>query len=100
MVEDHPIPRVLGTAVDDSKRLAYNDNIVAQLEKLLLLKGEQIPHQQPTEAIRTAIACMTAMLRDAIIFEDTSLYSKPRNMTGISSQIANVVYAYLVVEAP
>jgi len=92
--------RVLPDPANDGVRFAYNDKIVAQLETLLLVKAEQIPHPQPGEVIRIAIACMTSMLRDAIVFRDTSLFPKPRNVSGISRHIANVVYLYLVTELP
>ena len=84
---------------DDSARTAYNRDIVTKLETLLLLKREQVLHRQPKVAIRTAIACMTSMLKDAIVFNDTSLYPQPRDSQTIARRVAQVMYRYLATEA-
>lgn len=95
----HLRTRVLQAGDEDGTRQAYNENIVAQLETMILTKREQIPYRRPRVAIRTAIACMTSMLRDAIVFNDTSLYPKPRDTRAIAHRIADVMYQYLTAAA-
>ena len=85
---------------DDAARSAYNQHIVTRLETLLLLKREQMLHRQPRVAIRTAIACMASMLKDAIVFGETSLYPEPRNTHTIARRVAQVMYRYLAAEVP
>lgn len=80
---------------DDGPRRAYNEHIVARIEKLLLLKRDEIPCRQPRVAIRMAIACMSAMLRDAIVFGDTSLYPKPGSRVTVTRHVAEVMHLYL-----
>lgn len=91
----HLRTRVLLNRTDDNKRRDYNQKLVSQLESLLLMKRDQILHRHPRVAIRTSIACMTSMLRDAIVFNDRSLYPAPRNTKVVSRQVANVMYQYL-----
>ena len=95
----HLRTRVLQPRDEAGTRQVYNENIVAQLETLILMKREQIPYRRPRVAIRTAIACMTSMLRDAIVFNDTSLYPKPRDTRTIARRIAQVMYQYLTAAA-
>lgn len=85
---------------DESARHTYNQNIVARMETLLLIKRDDIAHGRPRMAIRTAIACMTAMLRDAVVFGDTSLYPKPGSTKIISRHVASVMYHYLAAKTP
>lgn len=96
----HIRTRVLDSRVEDATRRAYNVNIVAQLETLLLVKRDEIRHHRPRVAIRTAIACMTSMLRDAIVFNDTDLYPVPRSRRVITRQVAKVMQQYLAAAAP
>lgn len=79
--------------------LHYNQKIASQIETLLLLKRDELCHARPRVAIRIAIACMTSMLRDAIVFNDRSFYPKPRDTATISRHVTRVVYQYLATEA-
>ncbi len=85
----------LADAESDQNRQRYNESIIVHLENLLLRKREEITHPQPRVAIRIAIACMTSMLRDAIVFQDNSLYPLPRDSRTISNRVAMVMYQYL-----
>jgi AcrR family transcriptional regulator len=73
---------------------AYNRKIVESLEALFLLKRAEIRHRQPRPAIRIAIACMASMLREAIVFGDTSLYPKNQRRVIVHS-VAQVMCGYL-----
>ncbi len=84
---------------NDKTRLAYNEGIVVRIEKLLMLKRDDIRRRQPKVAIRLAVACMSAMLRDAIVFGDTSLYAKPVNRASISRHVADFMHLYLAGDA-
>ena len=90
----------LGSPDDDRARSAYNQDIVTKLEALLLLKREEVQRRRPRVAIRTAIACMTSMLKDAIVFEETSLYPAPGDIRTIARRVAQMMYQYLVTETP
>lgn len=85
---------------DDNARRAYNERIVARIEKLILTKRDEIPRRQPRVAIRTAIACMSAMLRDAIVFGEIGLYPKPGSRAIVTRHVAEVMRLYLTGEAP
>ena len=76
----------------------HNKNVVKGLEELILRKRDDIPSSQPRVAIRMAIACMTAMLRDAIVFGDRSFYPKPKNASVVSRHVARVMYHHLIAE--
>ena len=100
-------PTIVGTAETrvlqsrkDPELQSYNDNIVAQLERLILKKREEIVRPQCKVAIRTAVACMTAMLRDAIVFRDRTMYPKPRTTAIVTRHVTDVMYHYLATEAP
>lgn len=84
---------------DDNARCAYNEHIVTRIEKLLLRKGDEMPHRQPRVAIRTAIACMSAMLRDAIVFGEVSLYPKPGSRAIVIRHVADVMHRFLAGDA-
>ena len=90
--------RIFPEGKDDNARVSYNENIVGQIERLLFRKREEIRRRQPRVAIRTAIACMSAMLREAVVFRDTSIFPKPGNTASIVSQVASMMYCYLVAE--
>ncbi len=96
----HLRTRVLDPRGEDGTRRTYNRKLVAQLETLLLMKRDQIQHRRPRVAIRTAIACMTSMLRDAIVFNDTDLYPVPRNRKIITRHVAKVMHQYLAAAVP
>jgi AcrR family transcriptional regulator len=92
----HLRTRVMQSRGEDNTLVkAYNQKLVGQLETLILMKRAEIAHRRPRTAIRTAIACMASMLRDAIVFGDTSLYPKPRDMQTITNRVAQVMYQYL-----
>ena len=76
-------------------RAQYNANLIVQLEQLIMHKSEEIVRNDRPAAIRTAIACMTAMLREAIVFQDTSFYAQPVNNSVIAEQISNLMYHHL-----
>ena len=95
----HLRTRVLDPRGEDGTHLAYNRKLVVQLETLILIKRDQIRHRRPRVAIRTAIACMTSMLRDAIVFNDTDLYPVPRNRKIITRLVAKVMHQYLAAAA-
>lgn len=88
------------TDQSDQARLSYNNKIISQLEDLILIKREQIRHKQPKVAIRTVIACMTSMLRDAIVFQDRSLYPGTKNKQAVIRQVSMVMYHYLTAGNP
>lgn len=90
--------RMMPLSGEDEARVAYNEGIVSQMERLLLQKRNEIVHGRPRVAIRTAIACMSAMLRDAIVFGDASLYPQPRDTRSIARRVADVMHRYLVAE--
>lgn len=92
----HLQTRVLRPGGEDSARQVYNKKIVAQLETLILRKREQIVHRRPRVACRIAVACMASMLRDAIVFNDRSLYPKPQDLRTVSRHVARVMYQYLI----
>ncbi len=94
----HARTRLMQTHGDDSRR-AYNKHIVTRIERLLLRKRDEISSRQPRVAIRLAIACMSAMLRDAIVFGDTSLYPKPGSRATVARHVANVMHTYLAGDA-
>lgn len=96
----HVRTRILKSRKEDDARRTYNESLVAQIETLLLNKRDEIQCRRPRVAIRTAIACMSAMLRDAIVFGDTSLYPKPGSTAIVTRQVADVMYRYLTAEAP
>ena len=73
---------------------AYNARIAQQLEQLLLIKQDDIRLENPRQAVRTAIACISSMLRDAIVFGDVSLYPSP-SMQEVILTVTHVVYRYL-----
>ncbi len=78
----------------DTAISAYNSKLVSSMETLFLAKREEIQHRQPRPAIRIAIACMASMLREAIVFGDTSLYPK-NSRRAIERSVAQVVFCYL-----
>lgn len=78
---------------------SYNENIVKQLEALILTKRDEMSCRQYRVAVRTAIACMAAMLRDAIVFRDRSLYPKPATSAVVTKQVAAVMYHHLTAGA-
>lgn len=90
--------RVLEPGANEGLR-SYNDTIVRQLETLILRKRDEISCQQCRVAVRTAVACMSAMLRDAIVFRDRSLYPKPGTTVVVIRQVAAVMYHHLTSEA-
>lgn len=97
----HMRTRVLHTDGEEIREIqTYNNKIVAQLEILLLRKRQEINHRRPRLAIRTAIACMASMLRDAIVLNDTSLYPKPGDTRTITRRVTQVMYQYLAAAAP
>jgi len=93
----HVRTRLMQTHDDDARR-AYNERIVTRIENLLLRKRDEISGRQPRVAIRLASACMSAMLRDAIVFGDTRLYPKPGGRATVARQVANVMHTYLAGE--
>jgi len=93
----HVRTRLMQTHDDDAHR-AYNEHIVTRIENLLLRKRDEISGRQPRVAIRLAIACMSAMLRDAIVFGDTRLYPKPGGRATVARHVANIVHTYLAGE--
>ncbi len=97
----HMRTRVLHTDGEEIREIqTYNKKIVAQLEILLLKKREEINHRQPRMAIRTAVACMASMLRDAIVLNDTILYPEPADAGTITRRVTQVMYQYLAAAAP
>ena len=90
--------RVLNSS-KNNELVSYNQKIVSQIETLLLMKRDELRHARPRVAIRMAIACMASMLRDAIVFNDRSLYPKPRDTTTVSRHVTRVMYQYLATEA-
>ena len=89
--------RVLNSSKNDELD-SYNQNIVSQIETLLLRKRDELRHARPRVAIRMAIACMASMLREAIVFNDRSLYPKPRDSVTVSRHVTRVIYQYLAKE--
>jgi len=84
----------------DDELIAYNLKIVSQIETLLLMKRDELHHRQPRVAIRTAVACMASMLRDAIVFNDRSLYPKPQDTATVIRQVTRIMHQFLAAEAP
>lgn len=96
----HLQTRVLRPVGADAARRSYNDKLVSQIEELILKKRNEVVHHQPRVAIRVAIACMSAMLRDAIVFGDTSLYPKPGDPGTVTRQVTEVMYRHLAAATP
>jgi len=90
--------RVLRSQTNRDLR-GHNASVVTQLETLILKRRDEISHGQPRVAIRTAVACMAAMLRDAIVFGDRSLYPKSKSASVVTRQVADVMYHHLTAEA-
>lgn len=99
LIAVHVNARVLNDDGSREEREAYNARLVADLEKLLLRKRDEIGHAKARPAIRVAIACMSSMLRDAIVFEDHSLFPDSGDERGIARSVSNVMCAYLRGEA-
>ena len=91
----HLRTRVLRDDDEQQSITAHNERLVGQLTALMLKKRTEITHQKARQAIRVAIACMSSMLRDAIVFNDTSLYPEPKDHRVITRVVAQVMYRYL-----
>lgn len=88
------VSHIQSHAQNNSNTQIYNAEIVRLLETLLLTKREAIQHERPREAIRVAIACMTAMLREAIVLGQSSLY-RGSSTPAITRQVTQVISRYL-----
>lgn len=95
LIAVHVNARVLKAREVGEERDAYNARLVTDLENLLLQKRGEIGHARARPAIRVAIACMSSMLRDAIVFDDRSLFPDPKNERTIAHSVARVMSAYL-----
>ncbi|MGI9289046.1 MAG: TetR/AcrR family transcriptional regulator [Pseudomonadales bacterium] len=92
----HLKTRVLQDSDELNEVAKYNEVLVRQLEDLLLKKRDEINHRHPKVAIRVAVACMSSMLRDAIVFQQSALYPKPADRRTITRSVAQVMHQYLV----
>lgn len=92
----HLKTRVLQDSDELNEVAKYNEALVKQLEALLLKKRDEINHRHPRVAIRVAVACMSSMLRDAIVFQQSALYPKPTDRRTITRCVAQVMHQYLV----
>lgn len=91
----HVRTRVLRSPTENAARRSYNAGIASEIEQLILIKRDEITHRQPRVAIRTAIVCMSAMLREALVFGDTSLYPKPGDTAVVVRNVSDVMQRYL-----
>lgn len=94
----HVQSRVLRSEKHDSARRKYNKQIVKQIEVLLMRKRKEIRRRRPRAAIGSAVACMTSMLRDSIIFDEAAGRPDPGSSQAIVSEVSEFMYCYLVSE--